>query len=39
MHLMFGARYWHLSNARIEGVERNPNFNAAQVFIGLIWQL
>jgi hypothetical protein len=39
MHLMFGARYWHLSNARIEGVERNPNFNAVQVFIGLIWQL
>jgi len=38
VHLMFGTRYWHMSNARIEGVDRNPNFNAAQVFVGLMWQ-
>jgi hypothetical protein len=38
VHLMFGARYWHLSNARIEGTDRNPNFNGAQVYVGLMWQ-
>jgi hypothetical protein len=38
LHLMFGARYWHLSNARIEGMDRNPNFNGMQVFVGLMWQ-
>lgn len=38
LHLMFGARYWHLSNARIEGVDRNPNFNAIEGYVGLMWQ-
>ena len=38
LHLLFGARYWHMSNARIEGVDRNPNFNCVQAYIGLMWQ-
>jgi hypothetical protein len=38
LHLMFGARYWHLSNARFEGVDRNPNFNAVEGYVGLMWQ-
>jgi hypothetical protein len=36
-HLMAGVRYWHLSNARIEGVDHNPSLNACEVSIGLTW--
>lgn len=32
------ARYWHLSNARIEGHDRNPSLNAAELSIGLMWK-
>ena len=39
LHLMFGARYWHLSNARIEGEDRNPNINGAEAYVGLMWKL
>lgn len=39
MHLMFGVRYFHLSNARIEGVERNPNINGIEGYVGLMWLL
>lgn len=38
LHLLFGARYWHLSNARIEGVDRNPNINGIEGYVGLMWQ-
>jgi hypothetical protein len=37
-HLMLAARYWHLSNARIDGAERNPSLNGAEVAIGLMWE-
>ena len=39
LHLMLGARYWHLSNARIEGVERNPGVNGVEVYCGLMWEM
>jgi hypothetical protein len=37
--LMVGVRYFHLSNARSEGAERNPSINAVQGVVGLIWRL
>jgi hypothetical protein len=39
LHLMLGVRYFHLSNARIEGVERNPNINGVEGYLGLVWVL
>ncbi|HSZ57949.1 MAG TPA: acyloxyacyl hydrolase [Tepidisphaeraceae bacterium] len=37
LHLIGGVRYFHLSNARIEGPERNPSINATQGYVGLMW--
>jgi len=37
-HLMVAARYWHLSNARIDGPERNPSLNGAEIAVGLMWK-
>ncbi|HEV7298887.1 MAG TPA: acyloxyacyl hydrolase [Tepidisphaeraceae bacterium] len=37
-HLMVAARYWHLSNARIDGPERNPSMNGAEIAVGLMWK-
>jgi hypothetical protein len=34
-----GARYYHISNARSEGPDRNPSFNGVQGFLGLMWKL
>lgn len=39
MHLMTGARYFHLSNAGREGDLRNPSLNGIQAFIGVLWEL
>jgi hypothetical protein len=36
-NLMLAARYWHLSNARLEGADRNPSLNGAELSIGWIW--
>jgi hypothetical protein len=36
--LMVAARYWHLSNAQIEGADRNPSLNAAELSVGLMWR-
>lgn len=36
--LVTAARYWHLSNARIEGSDRNPSLNACELSIGLMWR-
>ncbi len=35
--LMAGARWWHLSNAQIEGARRNPSINGIELYIGLMW--
>lgn len=37
--LMGGARYFHMSNARIEGDERNPSVNGIEFYIGVVWHL
>jgi hypothetical protein len=34
-YLMLGARFWHLSNAQIEGAHRNPAINGVQVYVGI----
>jgi hypothetical protein len=37
--LIFGSRYFHLSNAGIDGRDHNPSINAAmQGYVGLLWQ-
>jgi hypothetical protein len=37
LHLLTGVRYFHLSNARIEGPQRNPSINGIEGYIGLMW--
>jgi hypothetical protein len=37
LHLLTGVRYFHLSNARIEGNARNPSINGVEGFLGLMW--
>jgi len=37
LHWMLGVRYFHLSNARIDGVERNPGINGVECYTGLMW--
>ena len=36
VYLMAGARYWHLSNARLEGPLRNPSINANEGYVGVL---
>jgi hypothetical protein len=35
LDLVAGIRYFHLSNARLEGPDRNPSLNGPQAFIGI----
>jgi hypothetical protein len=37
MHLLTGVRYFHISNAHIEGRQRNPSINGVEGFLGLMW--
>ena len=37
VHLIGGARYLHISNAQIEGKDRNPNFNAVGGYFGVMF--
>lgn len=37
MHLMGGVRYLHLSNADIDGSDRNPAFDALEYYAGLLF--
>ncbi len=39
LYFMGGTRYWHLSNADIEGKRRNPSINALEGYVGLMWML
>jgi opacity protein-like surface antigen len=39
LYLIAGARYFHLSNARIEGSDRNPSINGVEGVLGLMWRL
>ena len=36
VHLLGGARWWHLSNAATEGPDRNPSINGTQAYLGLM---
>ena len=36
-YLLGGIRYFHLSNARIEGIQRNPSVNGLEGFLGVMW--
>jgi hypothetical protein len=37
LHLLAGLRWFHLSNARMEGVERNPTVDGMEMNVGLLW--
>jgi hypothetical protein len=37
LYLIGGARYWHLSNAKLEGEARNPALNGVEGYVGLMW--
>jgi putative salt-induced outer membrane protein YdiY len=39
LHLLTGVRYFHMSNARIDGPEHNPSLNAWQVYAGIMFKL
>jgi hypothetical protein len=39
LHLIGGVRYFHLSNAHIEGRGRNPSINGVEGFLGLMYTL
>jgi hypothetical protein len=36
LHLIGGIRYYHLSNARLEGPVHNPSINGLQGYVGLM---
>ena len=36
MHLMAGARWHHVSNARMQGVGQNPGYDAAMIYAGVL---
>jgi opacity protein-like surface antigen len=36
--LIAGIRYFHLSNARIDGASHNPSLNGPEVYIGLLFK-
>ncbi len=37
LYLIGGARYWHLSNAKLEGEARNPAKNGVEGYVGVMW--
>jgi len=39
LHLLGGVRFFHMSNARIDGPARNPSINATQVYVGVLFKL
>jgi hypothetical protein len=38
-HLVGGVHYFHLSNARLWGAQRNPSINAVEGYFGVMWTL
>ncbi|HEY2587695.1 MAG TPA: acyloxyacyl hydrolase [Tepidisphaeraceae bacterium] len=38
LHLIGGVRYFHISNAHLEGPLRNPSINATQAYVGLLFK-
>jgi hypothetical protein len=39
LHLLGGVRYFHLSNARLNGPLHNPSINASQFYLGVMIKL
>ena len=39
LHLIGGLRYFHLSNAQLQGRDRNPRLDAVEGYVGLMWEL
>jgi len=39
VHLLLGVRYYHMSNAGIEGQDRNPSNNGIVGYVGLLFAL
>jgi hypothetical protein len=37
LHLIGGARYFHLSNGQIHGRDQNPSYDGVQFWAGLMW--
>lgn len=37
-NLMLGVRFIHLSNAQLEGNDRNPSINGISAYVGLMWR-
>jgi hypothetical protein len=37
--MMMGARFFHVSNAGLDGFHHNPSFNGAQGYVGLMFKL
>ena len=38
LHLIGGARYFHLSNGQIHGRDQNPSYDGVQVWGGVMWR-
>jgi hypothetical protein len=38
LYLLGGARYFHLSNAALEGREHNPSINGIEGYFGIMWR-
>jgi hypothetical protein len=39
IHLISAVRFFHMSNARIDGPERNPSINSTQVYLGVLFKI
>jgi hypothetical protein len=39
LYLLGGVRYFHLSNADLDGRERNPSINGIEGFFGFMWKI
>ena len=39
LFLIGGARYFHVSNARLEGGARNPSINGIEGVVGVMWKM
>jgi hypothetical protein len=38
LHLLAGVRYFHISNAHLEGPRRNPSVNGIEGYFGVMWK-
>ncbi len=38
MYMMVGARWHHVSNARMKGIDQNPGYDGAMIYAGLMFR-